>query len=82
MEGRFGDGIGRIECIPWDSAVGMRWAEPLADLRCRGRPMAIKDSLIAATALSHDLTLATLNGRAFKPARVPLVDPSAEAGGQ
>jgi len=49
----------------------------LADLRRRGRPMSIKDSLIAATALTHDLAVATLNQRDFEPAKVRLVDPSA-----
>lgn len=39
--------------------------------------MSIKDSLIAASALAHDLVLATLNQRDFKPARVKLVDLSA-----
>jgi predicted nucleic acid-binding protein len=38
--------------------------------------MSVKDSLIAATALTHDLVLATLNQRDFKPAKVQLVDPS------
>jgi toxin FitB len=70
-------GIGRIHCIPFDALVGLRWAQLLADLRRRGRPMSIKDSLIAATALAHDLAVATLNQRDFKPARVRLVDPSA-----
>jgi predicted nucleic acid-binding protein len=36
----------------------------------------VKDSLIAATALAHDLALVTLNQRDFKPARVNLIDPS------
>lgn len=76
LEGWFEQGIRRIECLPWDSAVGMRWAQLLADLRHDGKPMSIKDSLIAATALAHDLTLATLNQRHFKPAKVQLVDPS------
>jgi predicted nucleic acid-binding protein len=76
LERWFDGGIQRIECVPWDQAVGLRWAELLADLRKRGTPMSIKDSLIAATALAHDLTVATLNGRDFKPARVKLVDPS------
>ena len=42
-----------------------------------GKPMSIKDSLIAASALTHDLSLATLNRRDFEPAKVRLVDPSA-----
>lgn len=77
LERWFERGIGRIQCVPWDSAVGLRWAQLLADLRRRGRPMSIKDSLIVASALAHDLALATLNQQDFKPAQVRLVDPSA-----
>lgn len=77
LERWFEDGVRRIQCLPWDSTVGMRWAQLLADLRRRGRPMSIKDSLIAASALAHDLALVTLNRRDFEPARVQLVDPSA-----
>jgi hypothetical protein len=76
LESWFEQGIGRIECLSWDSAVGMRWAQLLADLRRSGNPMSIKDSLIAATALAHDLPLVTFDQRDFKPARVQIVDPS------
>ncbi|HEX6454932.1 MAG TPA: PIN domain-containing protein [Solirubrobacterales bacterium] len=76
LERWFEQGVARIECLPWDSTVGLRWAQLLADLRRAGRPMSIKDSLIAASALTHDLTLVTLNQRDFKPAKVKLVDPS------
>jgi predicted nucleic acid-binding protein len=72
---RWGDASGLR--LPWDAAVGLRWAQLLADLRRRGRPMSIKDSLIAASALAHDLELATLNRRDFEPASVKLVDPVA-----
>lgn len=75
LERWFEQGIGRIGCLPWDAAVGLRWAQLLADLRRQGRPMSIKDSLIAASALAHDLALATLNRRDFEPAGVQLVDP-------
>jgi hypothetical protein len=77
LERWFDDGIGRIHCLPWDAATGLRWAQLLAELRARGRAMPIKDSLIAATALAHGLALATLNRRDFEPARVQLVDPTA-----
>lgn len=77
LERWFEAGIARIHCLPWDSSVGLRWAELLADLRRRGRPMSIKDSLIAASALAHDLALVTLNRRDFEPAQVKLVDPLA-----
>jgi len=77
LEEWFEKGIERIHCLAWDGQVGLRWAELLADLRKRGKPMSIKDSLIAATALTHGLVVATLNQRDFEPAGVDLVDPSA-----
>jgi len=77
LEQWFEQGVGRIQCLPWDSAVGLRWAQLLADLRRGGRPMSVKDSLIAASALAHGLALATLNRRDFEPAQVKLIDPSA-----
>jgi predicted nucleic acid-binding protein len=77
LERWFEQGVSRMQCLPFDTAVGLRWAQLLADLRRRGRPMSIKDSLIAATALTHDLAVATLNRRDFEPARVRLTDPSA-----
>jgi len=75
LERWFEQGVSRVACIAWDSVVGMRWAQLLADLRQRGRPMSIKDSLIAATALAYDLAVVTLNQRDFEPARVDLIDP-------
>lgn len=76
LERWFEQGVRRIECLRWDASVGLRWAELLADLRGRGRAMSVKDSLIAATALAHNLTVATLDRRDFEPAGVELVDPS------
>ena len=68
-------GIERIICLPWQSATGLRWARLLADLRRAGRAMPLKDSLIAATALVHGLTIATRNKRDFLYARVETFDP-------
>jgi predicted nucleic acid-binding protein len=78
LERWFDEGVRRIRCLPWDAATGLRWAELLADLRTRGRAMPVKDSLIAATALVHDLPVATLNRRDFEPAGVRLTEPRAE----
>lgn len=71
----FDEGIRRVPCLSWEPATGLRWAELLAELRARGRSMPIKDSLIAATALAHDLSLATLNRRDFEPAGVRMEEP-------
>lgn len=77
LEAWFAEGVRRITCISWDVTVGLRWAELLADLRATGRSMPIKDSLVAATALAHDLVVVTRNRRDFENARVRLVDPFA-----
>jgi hypothetical protein len=60
----------------WEADTGLRWAKLLADLRAAGKAMPIKDSLIAATALKHDLAIATLNLRDFAAAGVQLIDPA------
>ena len=75
LERWFNEGARRMTCLPWDAAVGLRWAELLTALRSSGEAMPVKDSMIAATALTHGLTLATRNGRDFGKAKVKLVDP-------
>ena len=75
LESWFDEVTRRIHCVPWDAETGWRWAELLAHLRTLGRPMPIKDSLIAATALTHELSLATRNRRDFEACGVELVDP-------
>jgi predicted nucleic acid-binding protein len=76
LERWFEDGVRKLQCIPWEASTGLRWAELLATLRSSGRAMPIKDSLIAATALARDLTIATLNRRDFDAAGVTLIDPT------
>jgi predicted nucleic acid-binding protein len=75
LERWFEEGVARIACLPWEAATGLRWAKLLADLRTAGRAMPIKDSLVAATALVHGLTLVTRNVRDFQTARVKVLDP-------
>ena len=64
-----------IECLPWDAAVSQRWARLVVDLKNKGRGMPVLDGMIAATALAHDLTVATRNIRDFGKAGVKVVDP-------
>lgn len=78
LERWFDDGVRKLHCIPWEATTGLRWAELLAALRARGRAMPVKDSLIAATALAHDLAITTLNRRDFEAAGVRIIDPTTE----
>jgi predicted nucleic acid-binding protein len=75
LEQWFDAGMSRLHCVPWDAATGYRWAALLAELRRKGRAMPIKDSLIAATALVHDLVVVTRNRRDFATAGVRVLDP-------
>jgi len=77
LERWFEDGVQKFLCIPWEASTGLRWAELLATLRSKGRAMPIKDSLIAATPLAHDLAVVTLSRRDFDAAGVVVVDPAA-----
>jgi predicted nucleic acid-binding protein len=52
----------------------LRWAQFLTRLRVAGRAMPVKESLIAATALLHDLALVTRNGGGFAATGVKLVN--------
>jgi toxin FitB len=65
----------RIDCLAWDASISRRWAELVANLRKKGQTLPVLDSMIAATALAHGLTVATHNVRDFRTAGVPVLDP-------
>jgi predicted nucleic acid-binding protein len=78
LERWFDAGAGRLHCLPWDADTGLKWADLLAKLRVAGKAMPIKDSLIAATAVVHDLAVVTRNRTDFANAGVRIVDPFVE----
>jgi hypothetical protein len=61
---------GRI--LPIDATVADRWGRLVAQA---GRPLPAIDSLLAATALTHGLTLMTRNLGDFQHPDLPLLDP-------
>lgn len=66
-----------IECLPWDAAISRRWAKLVVDLKQKGKTMPLLDGMIAATALHHDLIVATRSTRDFKQAGLKVFDPFA-----
>ena len=56
-------------------AIAERWGEIAALAKLRGRPRPIIDSVLAATAICHDLTLATRNGMDYEDLGVTIINP-------
>jgi len=55
-----------IDCIPWDVAISQRWAALVVELKRKGETVPLLDGMIAATALQHNLIVATRNTRDFQ----------------
>ncbi len=64
-----------IDCLPGDATISRRWAKLVGDLKQKGETMPLLDGVIAATALQHELTIATRNTRDFKKAGVKALNP-------
>ena len=69
--------IETIDCLDWDAAVSRRWAALVVELKGKGVIVPLLDGMIAATALQHDLTVATRNTRGFQKTGVKTVNPFA-----
>ena len=60
--------------LSFDLEAARIWADVMATLEKKGRPLPVIDSLIAATALAHDLTLVTRNSPDFAATNVKILD--------
>jgi toxin FitB len=65
--------VGRI--LPVDRKVAACWASIVAQGSRTGRPVPTVDSFIAATAVSHDLTIVTRNTRDFEGTGAATLNP-------
>jgi predicted nucleic acid-binding protein len=77
LEQWFDDVAQTIDCLPWDGTISRRWAKLVVDLKQKGDKLPLLHSMIAATALHHELTVATRNTRDFERAGVKVLDPFA-----
>jgi len=64
-----------IECLPWDAGVSLCWARLVSQLKRKGQSLPLLDSMIAATALRHGLTVVTRNTGDFQRTGVKVFDP-------
>ena len=79
LEEWFTKGVERLRVLDFDTATAAQWARLLARLKKTGRAMPVKDSLIAATALRNQLTVATRNTEDFLKAEVEVKNPFVES---
>jgi toxin FitB len=71
----FADGPAHLPVFHLDPQTANVWVNLMARLARKGRTMPVTDSLIAATALQHQLTIATRNTRDFQFTGARLVNP-------
>jgi predicted nucleic acid-binding protein len=71
----FASGVKHVPVFEPDADTGRVWATLLAELKRKGRAMPITDSLVAASARQHRLTVATRHSGDFVHAGVKVVNP-------
>jgi toxin FitB len=64
---------GRIS--PFDADAGTRAADLMASRKRLGRPVEVRDTMIAGIVLANRATLATRNTKHFEELQVSLIDP-------
>ncbi len=61
--------------LPVSKTIALAWGELQAEAEKKGRPLPAIDSLLAATARVHGLTLVTRNNADMEAAGIPLFNP-------
>lgn len=61
--------------LPVEERVALAWGDLMGDAKWNGRGLSSMDGLIAATAIAHDLALATRNIKDFEGFGIHLIDP-------
>ncbi|CDZ63422.1 type II toxin-antitoxin system VapC family toxin [Neorhizobium galegae] len=64
--------------VPVEAPVALAWGDLMALAKRSGRGLASMDGLIAATAVAHQLTLATRNTKDFEGFGIDIIDPWAD----
>ena len=62
-------------CLPWTLETGIVWGELSCEVTKKGFTIPAEDTMIAATAKHHGLTVATRNVDDFTRCGVPVVNP-------
>jgi hypothetical protein len=68
---------GRLPALDWTTETAVIWAEMVNEIKRAGYTVGIMDTMIAATAKQHGLTVATRNVDDFTRCGVPVVNPFA-----
>lgn len=61
--------------VPVEASVALAWGDLMALAKRSGRGLASMDGLIAATAVAHQLTLATRSTKDFEGFGIDIIDP-------
>ena len=61
--------------LGFDANMALKWGEVTGSLEKKGLNIPLMDSLIAATALTHDLMVVTRNGKDMEPMGVKIINP-------